>query len=141
MKIIGETAPLTGKDYQYKLVNDKNEKIAVIRWEVRLNDQILTTSKSGKIIFNMNLAMKTLKILAFTSNKTYTLSVSVVMGSPAVGWVEWQDIEGKPLKGRKVGYLDKVRLCIKTVNFLEGEKLTVTIYIFYNNGNLPDNRC
>ena len=128
MKIIGETAPLTGKDYQYKLVNHKNEKIAVSRWEVRLNDQILTTSKSGKIIFNMNLAMKTLKILAFTSNKTYTLSVSVVMGSPAVGWVEWQDIEGKPLKGRKVGYLDKVRLCIKTVNFLEGEKLTVTIY-------------
>ena len=128
MKIIGETAPLTGKDYQYKLVNHKNEKIAVSRWEVRLNDQILTTSKSGKIIFNMNLAMKTLKILAFTSNKTYTLSVSVVMGSPAIGWVEWQDIEGKPLKGRKVGYLDKVRLCIKTVNFLEGEKLTVTIY-------------
>ena len=128
MKIIGETAPFTGRDYQYKLVNDKNEKIAVSRWEVRLNDQILTTSKSGKIIFNMNLAMKTLKILAFTSNKTYTLSVSVVMGSPAVGWVEWQDIEGKPLKGRKVGYLDKVRLCIKTVNFLEGEKLTVTIY-------------
>ena len=70
MKIIGETAPLTGRDYQYKLVNDKNEKIAVIRWEVRLNEQILTTSKSGKIIFNMNLAMKTLKILAFTSNKT-----------------------------------------------------------------------
>ena len=128
MKIIGETAPLTGRDYQYKLVNHKNEKIAVSRWEVRLNDQILTTSKSGKIIFNMNLAMKTLKILAFTSNKTYTLSVSVVMGSPAISWVEWQDIEGKPLKGRKVGYLDKVRLCIKTVNFLEGEKLTVTIY-------------
>ena len=128
MKIIGETAPLTGRDYQYKLVNHKNEKIAVSRWEVRLNDQILTTSKSGKIIFNMNLAMKTLKILAFTSNKTYTLSVSVVMGSPTISWVEWQDIEGKPLKGRKVGYLDKVRLCIKTVNFLEGEKLTVTIY-------------
>ena len=128
MKIIGETAPLTGRDYQYKLVNHKNEKIAVSRWEVRLNDQILTTSKSGKIIFNMNLAMKTLKILAFTSNKTYALSVSVVMGSPTISWVEWQDIEGKPLKGRKVGYLDKVRLCIKTVNFLEGEKLTVTIY-------------
>lgn len=128
MKIIGETAPFTGRDYQYKLVNDKNEKIAVSRWEVRLNDQILTTSKSGKIIFNMNLAMKTLKILAFTSNKTYVLSVSVVMGSPTISWVEWQDIEGKPLKGRKVGYLDKVRLCIKTVNFLEGEKLTVTIY-------------
>ena len=128
MKIIGETAPLTGRDYQYKLVNHKNEKIAVSRWEVRLNDQILTTSKSGKIIFNMNLAMKTLKILAFTSNKTYTLNVSVVVGPPTVSWVEWQDIEGKPLKGRKVGYLDKVRLCIKTVNFLEGEKLTVTIY-------------
>ena len=128
MKIIGETAPLTGKDYQYKLVNDKNEKIAVSRWEVRLNDQILTTSKSGKIIFNMNLAMKTLKILAFTSNKTYTLNVSVVVGPPTVSWIEWQDIEGQPLEGRKVGYLDKVRLCIKTVNFLEGEKLTVTIY-------------
>ena len=128
MKIIGETAPLTGRDYQYKLVNHKNEKIAVIRWEVRLNDQILTTSKSGKIIFNMNLAMKTLKILAFTSNKTYTLSVSVVMGSPAVSWVEWQDIEGKPLMFRNIGYLDKVRLHIKTVNFLEGEILTINIY-------------
>ena len=128
MKIIGETAPLTGRDYQYKLVNHKNEKIAVSRWEVRLNDQILTTSKSGKIIFNMNLAMKTLKILAFTSNKTYTLNVSVVVGPPTVSWIEWQDIEGQPLEGRKVGYLDKVRLCIKTVNFLEGEKLTVTIY-------------
>ena len=128
MKIIGETAPFTGRDYQYKLVNHRNEKIAVIRWEVRLNDQILTTSKSGKIIFNMNLAMKTLKILAFTSNKTYTLSVSVVMGSPTISWVEWQDIEGKPLKGRKVGYLDKVRLCIQTQNIREGEKLTVTIY-------------
>ena len=128
MKIIGETAPFTGRDYQYKLVNHKNEKIAVSRWEVRLNDQILTTSKSGKIIFNMNLAMKTLKILAFTSNKTYTLSVSVVMGSPTVSWVEWQDIEGKSLKGRKVGYLDKVRLCIQTQNIRKGEKLTVTIY-------------
>ena len=128
MKIIGETAPLTGRDYQYKLVNHKNEKIAVIRWEVRLNDQILTTSKSGKIIFNMNLAMKTLKILAFTSNKTYTLNVSVVVGPPTVSWVEWQDIEGKPLKGRKVGYLDKVRLCIQTQNIRKGEKLTVTIY-------------
>lgn len=128
MKIIGETAPLTGRDYQYKLVNHKNEKIAVSRWEVRLNDQILTTSKSGKIIFNMNLAMKTLKILAFTSNKTYTLNVSVVVGPPTVSWVEWQDIEGKPLKGRKVGYLDKVRLCIQTQNIRKGEKLTVTIY-------------
>ena len=128
MKIIGETAPFTGRDYQYKLVNHKNEKIAVSRWEVRLNDQILTTSKSGKIIFNMNLAMKTLKILAFTSNKTYTLSVSVVMGPPTVSWVEWQDIEGKSLKGRKVGYLDKVRLCIQTQNIRKGEKLTVTIY-------------
>ena len=128
MKIIGETAPFTGRDYQYKLVNHKNEKIAVSRWEVRLNDQILTTSKSGKIIFNMNLAMKTLKILAFTSNKTYALNVSVVMGSPTISWVEWQDIEGKPLKGRKVGYLDKVRLCIQTQNIRKGEKLTVTIY-------------
>ena len=128
MKIIGETAPLTGKDYQYKLVNHKNEKIAVSRWEVRLNDQILTTSKSGKIIFNMNLAMKTLKILAFTSNKTYALSVSVVMGSPTVRWVEWQDIEGQPLMFRDIGYLDKVRLHIKTVNFLEGEILTINIY-------------
>ena len=128
MKIIGETAPFTGRDYQYKLVNHKNEKIDVSRWEVRLNDQILTTSKSGKIIFNMNLAMKTLKILAFTSNKTYALSVSVVMGSPTISWVEWQDIEGKSLKGRKVGYLDKVRLCIQTQNIRKGEKLTVTIY-------------
>ena len=128
MKIIGETAPLTGRDYQYKLVNHKNEKIAVSRWEVRLNDQILTTSKSGKIIFNMNLAMKTLKILAFTSNKTYVLSVSVVMGSPTVRWVEWQDIEGQPLMFRSIGYLDKVRLHIKTVNFLEGEILTINIY-------------
>ena len=128
MKIIGETAPFTGRDYQYKLVNHKNEKIAVSRWEVRLNDQILITSKSGKIIFNMNLAMKTLKILAFTSNKTYTLNVSVVVGPPTVSWVEWQDIEGKPLKGRKVGYLDKVRLCIQTQNIRKGEKLTVTIY-------------
>ena len=128
MKIIGETAPLTGRDYQYKLVNHKNEKIAVSRWEVRLNDQILTTSKSGKIIFNMNLAMKTLKILAFTSNKTYALSVSVVMGSPTVRWVEWQDIEGQPLMFRDIGYLDKVRLHIKTVNFLEGEILTINIY-------------
>lgn len=128
MKIIGETAPLTGRDYQYKLVNDKNEKIAVSRWEVRLNDQILTTSKSGKIIFNMNLAMKTLKILAFTSNKTYTLSVSVVVGAPTVRWVEWQDIEGQPLMFRNIGYLDKVRLHIKTVNFLEGEILTINIY-------------
>ena len=128
MKIIGETAPLTGRDYQYKLVNHKNEKIAVSRWEVRLNDQILTTSKSGKIIFNMNLAMKTLKILAFTGNKTYALSVSVVMGSPTVRWVEWQDIEGQPLMFRDIGYLDKVRLHIKTVNFLEGEILTINIY-------------
>ena len=128
MKIIGETAPLTGRDYQYKLVNDKREKVAVKEWQVVLDGIILKTNSTGEFVFNMNLAMKTLKILAFTSNKTYTLSVSVVMGSPAVGWVEWQDIEGKPLKGRKVGYLDKVRLCIKTVNFLEGEKLTVTIY-------------
>jgi len=128
MKIIGETAPLTGRDYQYKLVNHKNEKIAVSRWEVRLNDQILTTSKSGKIIFNMNLAMKTLKILAFTSNKTYTLNVSVVVGPPTVSWVKWQDIEGQPLIFMGVGYLDKVRLHIKTVNILEGEILTINIY-------------
>ena len=128
MKIIGETAPLTGRDYQYKLVNHKNENIAVSRWEVRLNDQILTTSKSGKIIFNMNLAMKTLKILAFTSNKTYTLNVSVVMGPPTVSWVKWQDIEGQPLIFMGVGYLDKVRLHIKTVNILEGEILTINIY-------------
>ena len=128
MKIIGETAPLTGKDYQYKLVNDKREKVAVKEWQVVLDGIILKTNSTGEFVFNMNLAMKTLKILAFTSNKTYTLSVSVVVGPPTVSWVEWQDIEGKSLKGRKVGYLDKVRLCIKTVNFLEGEKLTVTIY-------------
>ena len=128
MKIIGETAPLTGRDYQYKLVNDKREKVAVKEWQVVLDGIILKTNSTGEFVFNMNLAMKTLKILAFTSNKTYTLSVSVVMGSPAVGWVEWQDIEGKPLKGRKVGYLDKVRLCIQTQNIRKGEKLTVTIY-------------
>ena len=128
MKIIGETAPLTGKDYQYKLVNDKREKVAVKEWQVVLDGIILKTNSTGEFVFNMNLAMKTLKILAFTSNKTYTLSVSVVVGPPTVSWVEWQDIEGKPLEGRKVGYLDKVRLCIKTANFLEGEKLTVTIY-------------
>ena len=128
MKIIGETAPLTGKDYQYKLVNDKREKVAVKEWQVVLDGIILKTNSTGEFVFNMNLAMKTLKILAFTSNKTYTLNVSVVVGPPTVSWVEWQDIEGQPLEGRKVGYLDKVRLCIKTVNFLEGEKLTVTIY-------------
>lgn len=128
MKIIGETAPLTGRDYQYKLVNDKREKVAVKEWQVVLDGIILKTNSTGEFVFNMNLAMKTLKILAFTSNKTYALSVSVVMGSPTVSWVEWQDIEGKPLKGRKVGYLDKVRLCIQTQNIRKGEKLTVTIY-------------
>ena len=128
MKIIGETAPFTGRDYQYKLVNDKREKVAVKEWQVVLDGIILKTNSTGEFVFNMNLAMKTLKILAFTSNKTYALSVSVVMGSPTVSWVEWQDIEGKSLKGRKVGYLDKVRLCIKTQNIREGEKLTVTIY-------------
>ena len=128
MKIIGETAPFTGRDYQYKLVNDKREKVAVKEWQVVLDGIILKTNSTGEFVFNMNLAMKTLKILAFTSNKTYALSVSVVMGSPTISWVEWQDIEGKPLKGRKVGYLDKVRLCIKTQNIREGEKLTVTIY-------------
>ena len=128
MKIIGETAPFTGRDYQYKLVNDKREKVAVKEWQVVLDGIILKTNSTGEFVFNMNLAMKTLKILAFTSNKTYALSVSVVMGSPTVSWVEWQDIEGKSLKGRKVGYLDKVRLCIQTQNIREGEKLTVTIY-------------
>jgi len=128
MKIIGETAPLTGKDYQYKLVNDKREKVAVKEWQVVLDGIILKTNSTGEFVFNMNLAMKTLKILAFTSNKTYTLSVSVVVGPPTVSWVEWQDIEGQPLEGRKVGYLDKVRLCIQTQNIREGEKLTVTIY-------------
>ncbi len=128
MKIIGETAPFTGRDYQYKLVNAKREKVAVKEWQVVLDGIILKTNSTGEFVFNMNLAMKTLKILAFTSNKTYALSVSVVMGSPTVSWVEWQDIEGEPLKGRKVGYLDKVRLCIKTQNIREGEKLTVTIY-------------
>ena len=128
MKIIGETAPLTGRDYQYKLVNDKREKVAVKEWQVVLDGIILKTNSTGEFVFNMNLAMKTLKILAFTSNKTYALSVSVVMGSPTVSWVEWQDIEGKSLKGRKVGYLDKVRLCIQTQNIRKGEKLTVTIY-------------
>ena len=128
MKIIGETAPFTGRDYQYKLVNAKREKVAVKEWQVVLDGIILKTNSTGEFVFNMNLAMKTLKILAFTSNKTYALSVSVVMGSPTISWVEWQDIEGEPLKGRKVGYLDKVRLCIKTQNIREGEKLTVTIY-------------
>ena len=128
MKIIGETAPFTGRGYQYKLVNDKREKVAVKEWQVVLDGIILKTNSTGEFVFNMNLAMKTLKILAFTSNKTYALSVSVVMGSPTISWVEWQDIEGKSLKGRKVGYLDKVRLCIQTQNIREGEKLTVTIY-------------
>ena len=103
MKIIGETAPFTGRDYQYKLVNAKREKVAVKEWQVVLDGIILKTNSTGEFVFNMNLAMKTLKILAFTSNKTYALSVSVVMGSPTVSWVEWQDIEGEPLKGRKVG--------------------------------------
>ena len=128
MKIIGETAPLTGKDYQYKLVNDKREKVAVKEWQVVLDGIILKTNSTGEFVFNMNLAMKTLKILAFTSNKTYTLNVSVVVGPPTVSWVKWQDIEGQPLIFMGVGYLDKVRLHIKTVNILEGEILTINIY-------------
>ncbi|WP_407405224.1 hypothetical protein [Chryseobacterium sp.] len=55
-------------------------------------------------------------------------NVIVLAAVPSIIELSWIDINGANIGGRVIGYLDKVKLVVKTKNIPANEILKVTIY-------------
>ncbi|MFC3757303.1 phospholipase effector Tle1 domain-containing protein [Chryseobacterium tructae] len=131
MKIIGETRPLTYKLYNYSLLAiTGNPKVK--EWKIEYNGKILSTNAAGIFKFHPNLAGKKVRLIAVVTqnskNTEYSIDLYVLLGNPKILSIEWQDFRGKPIGKRKVGYLDKIRLAIKTINIPKGDSLKISVY-------------
>ncbi|REC50005.1 phospholipase effector Tle1 domain-containing protein [Chryseobacterium pennipullorum] len=131
MKIIGETRPLTYKSYSYSLLAvTGNPKVK--EWKIEYNGKILSTNAAGTFKFHPNLAGKKVRLIAVVvksgKNIEHSIDLFILLGNPKILSIEWQDFRGKPIGKRKVGYLDKIQLAIKTINIPKGDSLEISIY-------------
>lgn len=132
MKIQGENRPITHKEYTYKLINNEAKAVKVDYWQIKLNATILKTNDKGTFSFGLTLANTTVKLIAVVINKgqktDYSINLPILAGKPQITSIEWQDSAGKPIGSRKVGYLDKIQLAIKTMNIPKGDPLKVEVF-------------
>lgn len=131
MKIIGETRPLTYKSYSYSLLAiTGNPKVK--EWKIEYNGKILSTNTAGSFKFHPNLAGKRVRLIAVVIQNgksiEHSIDLFILLGNPKILSIEWQDFRGKPIGKRKVGYLDKIQLAIKTINIPKGDPLKISIY-------------
>ncbi|MGV0924695.1 phospholipase effector Tle1 domain-containing protein [Empedobacter tilapiae] len=131
MKIIGTTRPLTNESYTYKILSAVgNPKVK--EWYVEYNGDKKSTNKTGTFKFHISLASKKLKltVVVIQNGKEvkYSTDLIVLAGIPKILAIDWRDSNSKSIGTRKVGYLDKVKLVIKTVNIPKGDTLKVEVF-------------
>ncbi|MDC8100906.1 T6SS phospholipase effector Tle1-like catalytic domain-containing protein [Chryseobacterium rhizosphaerae] len=131
MKIIGETRPLTNTTYQYSILN-ATVQVMVKEWKIEYNGKILGSNTKGVFRFAVNLAEKTVKLIAVVVQNgrevNYSINLYILAGKPQLLSMEWQDSGGRPVGTRKIGYLDKVQLAVRTLNIPKGDRLKVSVY-------------
>jgi len=131
MIITGTTRPRTNTSYVYT-ISDAAGKITVKEWKIAYNGKILKTNTSGSFKFHTVLAGKTVKLIAVVlqhgKEVENAISLVILAGTPRILSVEWQDYTGKAIGNKKVGYLDKIQLVIKTTNIPKGDILKVSVY-------------
>ncbi len=131
MVIIGDSRPLAGTSYTYTL-SSAGKKITPKEWRIEYEGKILATNTNGSFKFNLSLAGKTLKLVAVAlqngKQNLYSINLTILASRPQIVSVEWQDSNGKAIGKRKVGYLDKIQLSIKTANIPKGDTLTISVY-------------
>ncbi|MDH6253881.1 hypothetical protein M2347_003608 [Chryseobacterium sp. H1D6B] len=131
MKIVGESRPLTDKEYSYSLFS-ATKKIVVKEWQIEYNGRLLKTNPSGVFRFAVSLANTVVKLKAVVIENGitvfYSMDVSILAGKPKILSVEWRDYQDKPIGKRKVGYLDQIKLAVKTQNIPAGDTLKVTVF-------------
>lgn len=131
MIIGGDARPIANKSYTYTVLFQAfNSKIK--SWTAIYNGKSLGNFKTGVFKFDSNLAGKIVKITAIVvaNNKEQHISkeVLVLAATPLITDINWFDSNNAIIGNRTVGYLDTVRLVIKTRNIPVNEILKVTIY-------------
>ena len=123
MIIVGESRPFANKNYTYTLSNG-TKKTKIKEWKIEYNGKIVKTNTTGTFNFHTNLIVKTvkLKVVILQNGKEvyYSLNLIILVGKPKILSIDWRDSNSKMIGNRKVGYLDKVKLVIKTINIPHG---------------------
>ena len=131
MVIAGNTRILTNTAYTYVISGIKGT-VKPKEWRVEYNGKIIGKNTTGILKFHSNLAGKTVKLTAVVlengKEHYYSINLIILLGTPKILLVEWQDSYGKPIGKRKVGYLDKIKLCIKTINIPKGDTLKISVF-------------
>lgn len=131
MKITGNDRPFANTVYPYSL-SDKGVIVKVKEWRIEYNGKIIDKKSVGSFKFHINLAGKTVKLSAIVQQNikeySYSIDLKIFLGKPRIEKVEWQDSQGKAIGSRKVGYLDKVQLSIKTTNIPKGDPLKISVF-------------
>ncbi|MCS4304602.1 hypothetical protein DRF65_26825 [Chryseobacterium pennae] len=131
MVIIGDTRPLASKNYTYTIsAATGNPKVK--QWKVEYAGKVLATSTNGVFNFNPSMAGKTVKLTAVVDihgkEMSYFINLQILAAMPAIEDLYWLDINNEKIGKRIVGYLDTVKLVIKTKNIPANDKIKVTIY-------------
>ena len=128
--IVGDIRPQLGKN-TYKLVG----VIAKAQhWRLLQNGkQVVDLGGDGSVTFNQGSVNKDYVIEVTITDKSnnqhvQTLAIKPIAGKPSIQNIKWQDEYYQDLNGRFVGYSDKVRLFIHTINIPVGDRLQVTIW-------------
>ena len=128
--IVGDIRPQLGKN-TYKLVG----VIAKAQhWRLLQNcKQVVDLGGDGSVTFNQGSVNKDYVIEVTITDKSniqhvQTLAIKPIAGKPSIQNIKWQDEYYQDLNGRFVGYSDKVRLFIHTINIPVGDRLQVTIW-------------
>lgn len=131
MVIIGDTRPLANKNYTYT-ISGAIGKPKVKQWQVEYAGKILATNTNGVFNFNPSMAGKTVKLTAVVDmhgkDMNYFIHLQILAAMPIIEELYWLDINNERIGKRIVGYLDTVRLVIKTKNIPANDKIKVTIY-------------
>lgn len=131
MVITGDTRPVAGTSCTYTLASG-GKKVTVKEWKIEYGGNVLATGTSGAFKFNIGLAGKTVKLTAIAiqngKQNAYSTNLTILAAKPKIVSVEWQDSNGKAIGKRKVGYLDKITLSIKTANIPKGDTLKISVY-------------
>lgn len=131
MVITGDTRPIAGTGCSYSL-SSGGKKINAKEWRIEYGGKVLATNTNGVFKFNISLAGKTVKLTAVAIQNgrpnAYSIDLTILADRPKIVSVEWQDFNGRAIGKRKVGYLDKIKLSIKTANIPKRDTLKISVY-------------
>lgn len=131
MVIIGDIRPLASKNYTYT-ISGATGKPKVKQWKVEYAGKVLATNTNGVFNFNPSMAGKTVKLTAVVDmhgkEMNYFINLQILAAMPVIEELYWLDMNNERIGKRIVGYLDTVKLVIKTKNIPANDKIKVTIY-------------